>query len=137
MTVTSPVAVFFYVFTLSKKEIVMTKLISKNSENVNLYFTLDRPLEGDVNIVVTSDYTKNEIYIDLPAPSVNNSRYTLFTIENLFKAYADGLYTYYLNDSTGQLETGSIKIQGNDFGSAESQFIELLEDGDDFITCED
>ncbi|WP_185216293.1 hypothetical protein [Sphingobacterium mizutaii] len=114
----------------------MTKLIKKESDTINLYFTLDRPIEGDVNLVVVSDYTNNELYIDLGNPTISNSRYTLFILENPFKEYADGLYSYYLNDDLGQLETGGIKIQSNDFGQP-SEFLEIDEDGDDFIVIED
>jgi len=114
----------------------MTKLINKDSENINLYFTLDRDIEGDVKLIVVSDYTNNELYIDLGNPDITNSRYTLFILANPFKGYTDGLYSYELTDGIGQLETGSIKIQSDDFGQP-NDFKEIDNDGDDFIVIED
>lgn len=114
----------------------MTKLIIKDSENINLYFTLDRDIQGDVNLIVTSDYSNDKNEIELPLPTVSNSRYTLFNIQNPFTEYSDGLYTYQLTDDFGALETGSIKIQSDDFGAL-NDIIEIDNDGDDFIVIED
>lgn len=114
----------------------MTKLINKDSENINLYFTLDRDIEGDVKLIVTSDYSNDENKIELPLPTITNSRYTLFNIQNPFQNYNDGLYSYQLIDNEGKLETGSIKIQSDDFGQP-NDIIEIDNDGDDFIVIED
>lgn len=95
----------------------MTKLINKTEEFVQLYFTLDRVLHGEAMLLIRSDFDKTESHIQLPQPSVSNERYTAFILDNPFKNYADGLYTYVLTDDFGSLETGSIKIQSEDFGT--------------------
>lgn len=116
----------------------MTKLINKGDENINLYFTLDRQTSRFILLELINDFDLNSIKIPLPAPAIANERYTLFTVTNDdFKNLNDGLYTYHLGDSNGSLESGSMKIQYNNYGSIDPSFIEFEEDGDDFITCED
>lgn len=115
----------------------MTKLINKNIENINIYSTFNRDFTGDIILVLTNNYDKRTSKINLPEPIINNERYTLFSLSNIdFKKLTDGLYQYQIIDDLGELEKGSMKIQGGDFGQTHE--FELYEDGDDgFLTYED
>jgi len=113
----------------------MTILINKNTLIINLYFTFDRPLVGAVTMEIEGEYYGKNLSIDLPSPTVENTRYSLFMLENPFTELLDGLYTYSLSDNDGILKESSMKIQSDDFGA--NQFQEFDEDGDDIIVVED
>lgn len=113
----------------------MTKLIKKESDTINLYFNVDEQSIDNVILSVISDFDNSKVDISLPMPLVQNERYVLFNIENPFKEYNEGLYTYSLVSNYTVLDEGSIKIEGDDFGA--NDLIEYDEDGDDFIVVED
>ncbi|WP_166334642.1 hypothetical protein [Sphingobacterium chungjuense] len=113
----------------------MTKLINKDQLYVDLFFTLDRVAMGDVLLNVTSDYDKTESIITLSSPITSNERYTAYSLLNQFQDYADGLYTYVLTDAFGILESGSIKIQSEDFGTP--NYTSYQSEDDDYIVYDD
>lgn len=110
----------------------MTLLIDKTEEFVQLYFTCDRDLHGFAMLNVVSDFDKTESTIKLPQPDVSNERYTTYYLNNPFQDFADGLYTYQLVDDFGSLETGSIKIQSEDFG--QPNYTSYTNEDDNYIT---
>ncbi len=114
----------------------MTKLINKEDEQINLYFSLDDVFEGEFQLEVVSDFTNKSTSIQLPQPEISNERYSLFILQNPFKNYLDGLYTYHLKLDNSIVQSGSLKIQSADFGENDS-ITEFLEDSDDFIVLED
>ncbi|VTP97732.1 hypothetical protein [Sphingobacterium daejeonense] len=113
----------------------MTLLIDRQALILNLYFTFDRPIVGAVTMEVAGDYHAKKNTVNLDSPTVENTRYTLFTVDNPFSELLDGLYSYSISDSEGILKEGSLKIQSDDFGA--NQFKEFEEDGDDIIVVED
>lgn len=116
----------------------MTKLINKHDVLINLYFTLDRAVSGIVYLELINDFDLTSIKIELPVPVVSNERYTLFTITNeLIQNLSDGLYTYHLDDANGDLESGSMKIQSDDFVDNTENMIEYEDGDDDFITYDE
>lgn len=113
----------------------MTKLIKKESDTINLYFNVDEQSIDNLVFSVISDFDNSKTDIQLPVPIIQNERYVLFNIENPFKEFNEGLYTYSLVSNYTVLDEGSIKIEGDDFGA--NDLIEYDEDGDDFIVVED
>lgn len=113
----------------------MTLLIDRQALILNLYFTFDRPIVGAVTMDITGDYHAKKLSVNLDSPTVENERYTLFTLDNPFTELLDGLYSYSIQDTEGILKVGSIKIQSDDLGA--NQFQEFEEDGDDIIVVED
>lgn len=113
----------------------MTKLIKKESDTINLYFNVDEQSIDNVILSVISDFDNSKVDIQLPVPIIQNERYVLFNIENPFKDFNEGIYTYSLVSNYTALDEGSIKIEGDDFGA--NDLIEYDEDGDDFIVVED
>ncbi|OYD44893.1 hypothetical protein CHU00_14865 [Sphingobacterium cellulitidis] len=113
----------------------MTKLINKEDEKINLYFSLDDVIEGEFQLEIVSDFTNKSTSIELPQPEITNERYTLFILQNPFENYLDGLYTYHLKVNNSIIQSGNMKIQSSDFG--DNHFQEFIEDGDDFIVIED
>lgn len=116
----------------------MTKLINKESDTINLYFNVDEQSIDNVILSVMSDFDNSKVEIELPLPIIQNERYALFNIENPFKEFNEGLYTYSLVSNYTVLDEGSIKIEVDDFGANDLiEYDEFDEDGDDFIVVED
>ncbi|MEJ5092652.1 hypothetical protein GEO21_21655 [Sphingobacterium faecium] len=116
----------------------MTKLIKKESDTINLYFNVDEQSIDNLVFSVISDFDNSKVDISLPMPLVQNERYVLFNLDNPFKDFNEGLYTYSLVSNYTLLDKGSFKMEGDDFGTNDLiEFDEFDEDGDDFIVVED
>jgi len=106
------------VFILTFKKTRMTQLINKKDSEVVFVFTYDRITEGDIYLSLKNTYDTAITKYLLPKPnSVGFNRYVKYTVVNTFLNLPDGLYTYDVTDLQGSLETGSLKIQSDDFGS--------------------
>ncbi|WP_099369867.1 hypothetical protein [Sphingobacterium sp. 1.A.5] len=115
----------------------MTKLINKDEESIKLWFTLDRKLSGLVLFNIISDYDLSTNTIQLPPARQENERFVLFEITDELAELNDGLYTYQLEDSNGELESGNMKIQSSNLGQ-NTETNEFNFDGDDeFAVYED